>query len=69
MRAIASIYLSLQKSYARSESHLTELLENVCKDISDNYVESKDPKTGQKMYTWSCIIFLKNILNCVFQQG
>nr|XP_004225596.1 protein canopy homolog 2-like [Ciona intestinalis] len=39
---------TVQKSYARSESHLTGLLERVCSEISDNYVESKDPETGTK---------------------
>nr|CAB3232316.1 protein canopy homolog 2-like [Phallusia mammillata] len=38
---------TVQKSYARSETHLTELLENVCNEVSENYVESKDANTGK----------------------
>ncbi|XP_076819900.1 protein canopy homolog 2-like [Clavelina lepadiformis] len=39
---------TIQKSFARSEAHLTDLLESVCGEISENYVEAKDSKTGKK---------------------
>ncbi|CAB4006928.1 Hypothetical predicted protein [Paramuricea clavata] len=35
--------------YARSETHLIEILENVCERMN-NYAESTDKKTGRKRY-------------------
>ncbi|XP_031559385.1 protein canopy homolog 2-like [Actinia tenebrosa] len=35
--------------YARSETHLTELLENIC-DNMKQYAESTEPDTGKKTY-------------------
>jgi len=35
--------------YARSETHLTEVLENVCEKMN-KYADSTDKKTGKKMY-------------------
>lgn len=39
---------SVKVPLARSESQLTELLENVCEDISSDYVQNKDKETGKK---------------------
>jgi len=39
---------TVQKSFARSETHISELLESVCKEVTDNYVVAKDAKTGKK---------------------
>uniref|UniRef100_H2Y6U3 DUF3456 domain-containing protein n=1 Tax=Ciona savignyi TaxID=51511 RepID=H2Y6U3_CIOSA len=38
---------TIQKPYARSEAHLTGLLETVCNEVSENYVESKDAESGK----------------------
>lgn len=35
--------------YARSEAHLTELLENICENMN-NYGEKVDPSTRRKNY-------------------
>jgi len=39
---------TVQKSFARSETHISELLESVCKEVTDNYVLAKDKETGKK---------------------
>ena len=55
-----TIVLFFQKSYARSETHLTELLEKVCDEVSDNYVEAKDAETGEPtlVFYGSCFCWL-----------
>lgn len=39
----------MQIPYARSETHLTEVLEKICEKMSQ-YAESKDPTTGKISY-------------------
>nr|XP_039267937.1 protein canopy homolog 1-like isoform X1 [Styela clava] len=38
---------SSKVSYARSEGHLTEVLESVCTELSSDYVRNKDKETGR----------------------
>ena len=47
--ALLSLVFPFQIPYARSEVHLTELIEGIC-DKMTGYGESKDSETGRKQF-------------------
>ena len=47
-----------QKKYARSETHVSELLDGVCEKLSSDYVETK--VDGKKRFFAACLQYFVN---------